>query len=74
MGWDSITDCPRRVWLVQVKIGDFGFMQRLKHSNEAIQVDRVTHPRWMAPEVRPALCRRTPPLPLTHTYLSTWLC
>lgn len=31
-------------------------MQHLKHGEEVIKVDRITHPRWVAPEVR----RHTP--------------
>lgn len=38
--------CP-----LQVKIGDFGFTKRLKRSKETIKVGRITHPRWVAPEV-----------------------
>jgi len=40
------------VGLPQVKIGDFGFTKRLKRSKETIKVGRITHPRWVAPEVR----------------------
>jgi serine/threonine protein kinase len=38
--------------VTQVKIGDFGFTKRLKRSKETIKVNRITHPRWVAPEVR----------------------
>jgi hypothetical protein len=34
-----------------VKVGDFGFTKRLKRSKETIKVGRITHPRWVAPEV-----------------------
>jgi hypothetical protein len=37
--------------LLQVKIGDFGFTKRLKRSKETVKVARITHPRWVAPEV-----------------------
>lgn len=37
-----------------MKIGDFGFTKRLKRSKETIKVGRITHPRWVAPEVRHA--------------------
>lgn len=39
--------------LAQVKIGDFGFTKRLKRSKETVKVARITHPRWVAPEVGP---------------------
>jgi hypothetical protein len=37
---------------VQVKIGDFGFTKRLSGNKASMQVKRITHPRWVAPEVR----------------------
>jgi hypothetical protein len=40
------------VWLLlQVKIGDFGFTKRLACNERSLTVDRITHPRWVAPEV-----------------------
>lgn len=36
----------------QVKIGDFGFTKRLSGNKASMQVKRITHPRWVAPEVR----------------------
>jgi serine/threonine protein kinase len=36
----------------RVKIGDFGFTKRLSDSKASMQVKRITHPRWVAPEVR----------------------
>jgi hypothetical protein len=36
---------------VQVKIGDFGFTKRLSGNKASMQVKRITHPRWVAPEV-----------------------
>jgi hypothetical protein len=40
------------VCCVQVKIGDFGFTKRLSGNKASMQVKRITHPRWVAPEVR----------------------
>jgi hypothetical protein len=37
---------------VQVKIGDFGFTKRLACNKASLRVARITHPRWVAPEVR----------------------
>lgn len=37
---------------VQVKIGDFGFTRRLARDSPSLKVARITHPRWVAPEVR----------------------
>ena len=37
---------------LQVKIGDFGFTKRLACNAPSLRVSRVTHPRWVAPEVR----------------------
>jgi len=39
------------VCLVQVKIGDFGFTKRLACNTASLKVKRITHPRWVAPEV-----------------------
>jgi serine/threonine protein kinase len=36
---------------IQVKIGDFGFAKRLAPGKSSIHVKRITHPRWVAPEV-----------------------
>lgn len=36
---------------LQVKIGDFGFTKRLSGKQSSMQVKRITHPRWVAPEV-----------------------
>jgi hypothetical protein len=36
---------------VQVKIGDFGFTKRLACNTATLKVKRITHPRWVAPEV-----------------------
>lgn len=35
----------------QVKIGDFGFVKQLAAGSDSMKVRRVTHPRWVAPEV-----------------------
>jgi hypothetical protein len=35
-----------------VKIGDFGFTKRVTQENPSLKVARITHPRWVAPEVR----------------------
>lgn len=40
------------VLLLQVKIGDFGFAKQLASAKGSMRVKRVTHPRWVAPEVR----------------------
>jgi hypothetical protein len=37
--------------LPQVKIGDFGFTKRLACNTASLKVKRITHPRWVAPEV-----------------------
>jgi serine/threonine protein kinase len=37
---------------LQVKIGDFGFAKQLAPGMGSMQVKRITHPRWVAPEVR----------------------
>jgi hypothetical protein len=34
-----------------VKIGDFGFTKRVTQENPSLKVARITHPRWVAPEV-----------------------
>jgi len=36
-----------------VKIGDFGFTKRLGLNRGTVRVARITHPRWVAPEVSP---------------------
>lgn len=41
----------------QVKIGDFGFVKQLASGSDSMQVRRVTHPRWVAPEVGAKLAR-----------------
>jgi serine/threonine protein kinase len=38
-------------FFLQVKIGDFGFAKRLAPGKSSMQVKRITHPRWVAPEV-----------------------
>ncbi|KAF6265332.1 hypothetical protein COO60DRAFT_1623953 [Scenedesmus sp. NREL 46B-D3] len=35
----------------RVKIGDFGFTKRLSGNKASMQVKRITHPRWLAPEM-----------------------
>jgi serine/threonine protein kinase len=40
---------------LQVKIGDFGFTKRLKGNKDSLKVKRITHPRWVAPEVRKSM-------------------
>lgn len=35
----------------KVKIGDFGFTKRLASNNASLRVARITHPRWVAPEL-----------------------
>eukprot|EP00878_Enallax_costatus_P003652 GHUV01003866.1.p1 GENE.GHUV01003866.1~~GHUV01003866.1.p1 ORF type:complete len:1163 (+),score=390.16 GHUV01003866.1:185-3673(+) len=35
----------------RVKIGDFGFTKRLNSKQSSMQVKRITHPRWVAPEL-----------------------
>jgi hypothetical protein len=37
--------------VLQVKIGDFGFTKRLASNTASLKVKRITHPRWVAPEV-----------------------
>jgi hypothetical protein len=37
--------------VLQVKIGDFGFTKRLACNTASLKVKRITHPRWVAPEV-----------------------
>lgn len=37
---------------MQVKIGHFGFTKRLAGDKASLKVARITHPRWVAPEVR----------------------
>jgi len=39
-----------------VKIGDFGFTKRLNSQQGSLKVNRVTHPRWVAPEVSWGSC------------------
>jgi serine/threonine protein kinase len=41
--------------VAQVKIGDFGFAKQLAPGMGSMQVKRITHPRWVAPEVRSLL-------------------
>lgn len=47
----SISFCDRCYQLVQVKIGDFGFTKRVPRDKPSLKVARITHPRWVAPEV-----------------------
>jgi serine/threonine protein kinase len=41
--------------LSQVKIGDFGFAKQLAPGRGSMHVKRITHPRWVAPEVSGSL-------------------
>lgn len=46
-----LRESPLYCCLPQVKIGDFGFTKRLAHDRASLRVARITHPRWVAPEV-----------------------